>query len=96
MQKFLIRRDIPGAGKLSAEELQGIAERSNGVLRELNHSGKDIQWLQSYVTDDGITCVYLAPDAETLRTHAMKGNFPADAITPVRNTIDPLTGEKKA
>jgi hypothetical protein len=66
------------------------------VLRELNPSGKDIQWLQSYVSENEITCVYLAPDADTIKTHAMKGDFPADAITPIVQTIDPLTGEKTA
>src|SRR5687768_8983810 len=93
MQKFLIRREIPGAGNLTPEEVQGIAARSVKVIADLNHEGHDIQWLQSYVSDNEITCVYLAPDADTLREHAMRGNFPANAITPVGRTIDPLTAE---
>jgi hypothetical protein len=93
MQKFLIRREIPGAGNLSPEELQGIAARSNKVLADLNHEGRDIQWIQSFVSDNEITCVYLAPDADTLREHAMRGNFPANAITPIGTTIDPLTAK---
>ena len=93
MQKFLIRREIPGAGKLTPDELQGIAARSVKVLSDLNHEGHNIQWLQSYVSDNEIMCVYLAPDADTLREHAMRGNFPADAITPVGTTIDPLTAK---
>ena len=93
MQKFLIRREIPGAGKLSRDELKGIAARSVKVLADLNHEGRDIQWLQSYVSDNEIMCVYLAPDAETLREHAMRGDFPANAITPIGTTIDPLTAE---
>ena len=93
MQKFLIRREIPGAGNLTPDDLQGIAARSVKVLADLNREGRDIQWLQSYVTDNEIMCVYLAPDAETLREHAMRGNFPANAITPVGTTIDPLTAK---
>ena len=93
MQKFLIHREIPGAGNLTPEELHGIAERSVKVLSDLNREGHDIQWLQSFVSGDAITCVYLAPDEQTLREHAMRGNFPANAITPVKTTIDPLTAE---
>lgn len=96
MPKYIIEREIPGAGKLSPDELQGIASRSNGVIHELNTQGHDIQWVQSFVSDDRITCVYNAPDEQTLREHAMRGNFPANAITQVRQVIDPLTGEKKA
>jgi len=96
MPKFLIRREIPGAGKLTPEELQGISERSCGVIRDLNHQGHDIQWIHSFVTEDGITCVYNAPDEQTLREHAMRGNFPANAITPVKTMIDPITAEKTA
>lgn len=94
MQKFLIHREIPGAGKLSTEELQAISARSVAVLAELNHAGHDIQWVHSFVTDNGITCVYLAPSEEILREHAMKGPFPIDAVTPVRAMIDPLSAEK--
>ncbi len=93
MQKFLIHREIPGAGNLTPEELKGIAARSVKVLSDLNREGHDIQWIQSFVSGDAITCVYLAPDEQTLREHAMRGNFPANAITPVKGTIDPLTAE---
>ena len=96
MPKFMIQRDIPGAGKLSPEELQQIAAKSNGVIHELNTKGMDVQWVQSFVSDDRITCVYNAPNEETIREHAMKGNFPANAITRIREVIDPLTGEQKS
>ena len=96
MPKFLIEREIPGAGKLSAEELHGIASRSNGVIHQLNTEGHDIQWIHSFVSADRITCVYNAPDEATLRDHAMRGDFPANAITRVSTVIDPLTGEKKS
>ena len=96
MPKFLIRREIPGAGKLTPAELQGIAQRSNGVISKLNQEGRDIQWVQSFVTGDEITCVYIAPDEQTLREHAMRGDFPANAITPVGTTIDPMTAESKS
>ena len=90
MPKFVIEREIPGAGKLSAEQLKGISQKSCGVLREL---GPQIQWLQSYVTDDKIYCVYIAPDEETVRKHAMQGGFPANRISQVRTMIDPTTSE---
>ena len=93
MRKFMIHREIPGAGNLSAADLQGIAARSVKVLSDLNKEGHDIQWIQSFVSDNAITCVYLAPDEQTLREHAMRGNFPANAITPIGTTIDPLTAE---
>lgn len=96
MPKFLIEREIPGAGKLSPAELQGIAAKSNGVIRDLNHQGHDIQWVHSFVTDDKIICVYIAPDEQTLREHAIRGNFPANAITRVNRMIDPMTGEQTA
>jgi len=91
--KFLIRREIPGAGKLTPAELQGIAAKSNGVIHDLNKEGHDIQWIHSFVSADAITCVYNAPDEQTLREHAMRGSFPANAITPVDRMIDPITGE---
>ncbi|HVF40697.1 MAG TPA: DUF4242 domain-containing protein [Gemmatimonadaceae bacterium] len=94
MPKFLIEREIPGAGKLTPDEIQGIASRSNGVISELNKEGHNIQWIHSFVSADKITCVYNAPDEQTLREHAMRGNFPANAITPVVRVIDPITGEK--
>ncbi len=90
MPKFLIERDIPGAGKLSAAELSGIAQKSCGVLRDL---GPDIQWVQSYVTDDKITCVYIAPNAEMVREHAKRGGFPANKVSEIRAGIDPTTAD---
>jgi hypothetical protein len=90
MPKFIIERDIPQAGKLSLEQLQGISQKSCGVLREM---GPQIQWVQSYVTDDKIYCVYLAPDEESVREHAAKGGFPANRISQVRSVIDPTTAE---
>ncbi len=90
MPKYVIEREIPGAGKLSAEELQGISQKSCGVLREL---GPEIHWIQSYVTDDKIYCVYLAPNAQLIREHAEKGGFPANRISEVRAVIDPTTAE---
>jgi hypothetical protein len=93
MPRFLIERRIPGAGRLTAAELQGISRTSCDVLQSL---GPQIQWVQSYVTDDAITCVYIAPDAEILREHARLGGFPADAIHQVRTIIDPTTADAPA
>ena len=90
MPKYVIERDIPGAGKLSAKELQGISQKSCGVLQGM---GPQIQWVQSYVTDDKIYCVYVAPNEEAVREHARKGGFPANKISRVRTTIDPTTAE---
>ncbi len=90
MPKYVVERNIPGAGKLSAKELQGISQTSCGVLREM---GPQIQWVQSYVTDDKIYCVYIAPDEQSIREHAEKGGFPADSISPVATIIDPSTAE---
>jgi hypothetical protein len=90
MPKFVIEREIPGAGKLATQELQAISQKSCGVLRSM---GPQIQWVQSYVTDDKIYCVYIAPDAETVREHARKGGFPANVISCVRTIIDPTTAE---
>jgi hypothetical protein len=90
MPKFVIEREIPEAGRFSAEQLQAISQTSCGVLREM---GPQIQWLHSYVTDDKIYCVYIAPDEETVRQHARKGGFPANKIAQVRSTIDPTTSE---
>ena len=90
MPKFLIERNIPGAGQLSPEQLQGVSQKSCSVLREL---GPQIQWVQSYVTDDKITCVYIAPNAEMIREHARLGGFPADAVLEIRTIIDPTTSE---
>lgn len=90
MPKYIIEREIPEAGKLSPEQLQAISQKSCEVLRNL---GPQIQWLQSYVTDDKIYCVYIAPDAETVREHAQQGGFPANRISEVRSIIDPTTAE---
>src|SRR5258708_21274685 len=93
MPRFLIERQIPGAGKLSPADLQGIAAKSNGVIHGMNLDGRDVQWVHSYVVDDKIFCVYNAPDADTIRQHAMKGDFPANAVMDIRNIIDPTTGD---
>jgi hypothetical protein len=90
MPKFVIERSIPGAGKLSQKELHDISQKSCGVLHEM---GPRIQWIQSYVTDDKIYCVYVAPDEEAVREHARQGGFPADAVSRVRALIDPTSGE---
>jgi hypothetical protein len=90
MPKYVIERDIPGAGKLSAHELQGISQKSCGVLQSM---GPQIQWVQSFVTDDKVYCVYVAPNEEAVREHARKGGFPANRISRVRTTIDPTTAE---
>ena len=90
MPKFVIEREIPGAGKLTAEQLHGISQTSCGVLREL---GPQIQWVQSFVTDDKIYCVYIAPDEDTVRKHAQMGGFPANKVAQVRAVIDPTTSE---
>lgn len=88
MPKYVIEREIPGAGKLTPEELQGISQTSCGVLQEL---GPQIQWLQSYVTDDKIYCVYIAPDEAMVREHARRGGFPANSVSEVKSIIDPTT-----
>jgi len=90
MPRYLIEREIPNAGALSPAELHAIAQRSCGVLGEL---GPSIQWVQSYVTEDKITCVYLAPNAELIREHARRGGFPADRVLEVATIIDPTTAE---
>ena len=90
MPKFVIERNIPGAGKLTPEQLNGVAQKSCSVLREL---GPQVQWLESFVTDDKIYCVYIAPDEAAVREHAKLGGFPADSVQAVRRTIDPTTAE---
>jgi hypothetical protein len=90
MPKFVIERDLPGAGQLSPDQLQGISSKSCSVLQQL---GPQVQWLQSYVTDDKIYCVYIAPSAELIREHAARGGFPANRISEVKTTIDPTTAE---
>jgi hypothetical protein len=88
LKKFVIERDIPKAGTLDREQLRGAAAKSNGVLRQL---GPDIQWVESYVADDKIFCVYLGADESVLRRHAELSGFPATKIYEVRKTIDPTT-----
>jgi hypothetical protein len=90
MPKFVIEREIPDAGKLSAEQLKSISQTSCGVLREM---GPQIQWVQSYVTDDKVYCIYIAPDEEAVREHAQRGGFPANRVSRVRSMIDPTTSE---
>jgi hypothetical protein len=90
MPKFLIERDIPGAGQLSAEQLKGISQTSCKVLQNM---GPSIQWVHSYVTDDKIYCVYVAPDEASVREHARQGGFPATKVTPIHSVIDPVTAE---
>ncbi|MCC7197940.1 MAG: DUF4242 domain-containing protein [Gammaproteobacteria bacterium] len=90
MPKFVIERDIPGAGKLTPEQLHGISQTSCGVLSAM---GPRIQWVHSYVTDDKVYCVYLAPNAEMVLEHARQGGFPANRVSEVRTIIDPTTAE---
>ena len=90
MPKYIIEREIAGAGKLTPDQLRGISQKSCGVLRNL---GPQIQWLESYVTDDRIYCVYIAPDEATVREHARQGGFPANRVAEVKEIIDPTTAE---
>ena len=90
MPKYIIEREIAGAGKLTPDQLLGISQKSCGVLRNL---GPQIQWLESYVTDDKIYCVYIAPDEATVREHARQGGFPANRVAEVKEIIDPTTAE---
>ena len=90
MPKFVIEREIPGAGDLSSDQLQAISQKSCGVLRDL---GPRIQWVQRYETDDKVYCVYIAPDEATVRRHAELGEFPANRVSEVRAIIDPTTSE---
>ena len=90
MPKYLIERNIPGAGKLKPEELQAISQTSCGVLRKM---GPEIQWVHSYVAGDKIYCVYIAPDEATVREHARQGGFPANVVSEVTAIIDPTTAE---
>ena len=90
MPKFIIEREIENAGNLSKDELGAISQKSCGVLGEM---GTRIQWLESYVTDNKIYCVYIAPDAETVREHAQQGGFPANSVSQVKAVIDPPTAE---
>jgi hypothetical protein len=90
MPKFVIEREIPGAGNFSDAELREISRKSVNVLKGM---GPEIQWLHSYVTGDKVYCVYLAPDEETIKEHAKRGGFPANRISAVRRLIDPTNGE---
>ena len=90
MPKYVIEREIPGAGKLTAEQLKGISQTSCGVL---NKMGPQIQWIESYVTNDKIYCIYRAPNEEAIREHAKQGGFPANAVSEVKLIIDPTTAE---
>ena len=90
MPKFLIEREIPGAGDLKPEELQAISQKSCGVLREL---GPQVQWVESYVTGDKVYCVYIAPDEAAVREHARRGGFPANRVSEIKRMIDPTTAE---
>ena len=90
MPKFVIEREIPQAGKLSPGELQAISQKSCSVLQKM---GPEIQWVESYVTDDKVYCIYIAPNEEAVREHAKQGGFPANRISAVRSIIDPATVE---
>ncbi|PYX62080.1 MAG: DUF4242 domain-containing protein [Acidobacteria bacterium] len=90
MPKYVIEREIPNAGKLSSQELHSISQKSCGVLQNL---GPQIQWVQSYVTDDKIYCVYIAPNEKMVREHAKQGGFPANKVSEVKTMIDPTTAE---
>ncbi|MEQ1726791.1 MAG: DUF4242 domain-containing protein [Vicinamibacterales bacterium] len=90
MPKYVIEREIPGAGKMSPEQLHAISQTSCNVL---NGMGPQIQWVQSYVTDDKIYCIYIAPNEETVREHARQGGFPANRVSAVATMIDPTTAE---
>jgi hypothetical protein len=87
--QYVIERTLPGAGNLTADQLKGVAQKSNSVLKDL---GPEIQWLHSYVTGDKIYCVYNAPNPDIIREHAKRGGFPADSVSEVKNVINPATG----
>ncbi len=89
MPKYVIEREIPGAGKLSPQQLRAVAQKSSGVLQKL---GPSVQWLHSYVVDEKIYCVYIAPNEAAIREHAQQGGFPANRISEVKAVIDPTTG----
>jgi hypothetical protein len=90
MPKYVIERDIPGAGKMSSQDLKAIAQKSCGVLEKM---GPQIQWVQSYMTDDKVYCVYVAPNEKMVQEHAQQGGFPANRISRVTSVIDPTTAE---
>jgi len=90
MPKYIIEREIPGAGLLTQQDLQAISQKSCGVLSNM---GPRIQWLESYVTDDKVYCIYIAPDEATVRAHAEQGEFPAHRVARIKSVIDPTTAE---
>jgi Protein of unknown function (DUF4242) len=90
MPKFVIERELAGAGKLSPAELKGVSQKSCSVLRKM---GPSIQWVESFVTDDKIYCVYIAPDAASIKEHAKQGGFPANRVSQVRTMIDPTSAD---
>ena len=92
MPKYLIEREVPGVGNLSAQDMQGLSQKSCSVLQNM---GPQIQWVQSYVTGDKIYCVYIAPNEEMIREHAKQGGFPANRISEIKSMIDPTTAEEK-
>ena len=91
MPKYVIEREIPGAGNMSPQDLQAVSQKSCSVLRNL---GPQIQWLHSYVTGDKIYCVYIAPNEELIREHASQGGFPANRVSQIKTIIDPTTAER--
>jgi hypothetical protein len=95
MQKYVIERNIPGAAKMSDKEIHDVSVASNKVLHDMSLEGKDVQWVQSYVTDDKLYCVYNAPSADMVREHAKRGGFPADSVTQVARIIDPTTADAR-
>jgi hypothetical protein len=90
MPKYLIEREIPEAGKLTSQELRAISQKSCGILQKM---GPQIQWVESFVTEDKVYCIYIAPNAEMVREHARQGGFPANQISEIKETIDPTTAE---
>jgi hypothetical protein len=93
MPKYVVEREVPNAGKMSPEQLQAVSQKSCSLLRNL---GPQIQWLESYVTDNKLYCVYIAPNKEMIRMHAQQGGFPANQISEVRAVIDPTTAESSS
>jgi hypothetical protein len=93
MPKFVIERELPGAGNLSPKELQAVSQTSCNVLRKM---GPEIQWVQSYVTGDKIYCIYIAPNADMIKEHAREGGFPANSISEIKTIIDPTTADQKS
>jgi hypothetical protein len=94
MPKFIIEREIPGVGQLSLPELQAISSKPCEVIHDLNVAGRDVQWIQSFVTGDKVYCVYNAPDEAAIREHAKRGGFPANSVSRVAQVIDPTTAEQ--